>query len=136
MSRRIRWRFFEVVPKREIAQHLEKSVVARGSTHHVEVIVFSGHSQTFLTARGPLIISAPLTRKQVFELHHPSVREEQGRVVPRNQRRAADASMAQVLKIAEKCLSQTSACVVRRVHGAEHNQVPLRRKRGGAPYGV
>ncbi len=52
---------FEVVAKREIAQHLEKGVVPGSTAHVAQIVVFAPGSHAFLTGGGPHIVSLLLT---------------------------------------------------------------------------
>src|SRR6185295_16845490 len=78
----------EVVPKGEVAEHLEEGVVARGVAHLLQVVVLAAGADALLAGDGPLIIAAFQPLKHTLELHHARVREQQRRVVGRHKRRA------------------------------------------------
>ena len=79
--------FFEIIAEREVAEHLEKRVVARRIADVVEVVVLAASAHAFLCggcARvGPLFFA----REDVLELHHAGGREHQRRIVVWNQGR-------------------------------------------------
>ena len=77
----------EVVAEREVAEHLEEGVMARGVADVVEVVVLAAGAHAFLGGRGALIGTLLEAREDVLELHHAGVGEHQGRVVARHQRR-------------------------------------------------
>ena len=62
--------FLEVVAEREIAQHLEEGVMARGVADIVEVVVLAAGAHAFL--RGGRTRIRPLLQagENVLELHH------------------------------------------------------------------
>ena len=78
---------FEIVPKREVAEHLEERVVARGVADVVEVVVLAAGAQAFLRRGRALVGSGLGAGEQVLELDHAGRREHQGRIVARHQRR-------------------------------------------------
>ena len=86
--------FLEIIAEGEIAQHLEKGVVAGGVADIVEVVVLAAGAHAFLRRGGADI--GPLFRagEDVLELHHAGIGEEQGGVVARHQRRGRHDGMA------------------------------------------
>jgi hypothetical protein len=75
----------EVVAEREVAEHLEECVVARGVADIVEVVVLAAGPHAFLRGRRP-IVGAPLhPGEDVLELYHAGVREHQRRIVLRHE---------------------------------------------------
>ena len=76
----------EIVAEREVAQHLEERVVARGVADIVEVVVLAAGAHAFLRRRGPDIGALLDAGEDVLELHHPGVGEHQGRIVARHER--------------------------------------------------
>ena len=97
--------FLEVVPEREVPEHLEERVVAPGGAHVVEVVVLAADPHAFLRRRRPLVVAALAAEEQVFELVHARVGEEQRRVVGRHERRAADDAMALAGEVVEEALA-------------------------------
>ena len=77
----------EVVAEREVAEHLEEGVVARGVADIVEVVVLAAGAHAFLRGRGARIGALLQAGEDVLELHHAGIGEHQGRVVARHQRR-------------------------------------------------
>ena len=76
----------EVVAEAEIAQHLEKRVVARGVADIVQIIVLAPGANTFLAGRGALVVAMLYPGEQVLELNHPGIGEHQCRIIARHQR--------------------------------------------------
>jgi hypothetical protein len=71
----------EVVAEREVAEHLEEGVVARGVAHVVEIVVLAAGAHAFLRRRGGAVGPLLDAGEDVLELHHAGIREHQGRVV-------------------------------------------------------
>ena len=63
--------FLEVVAEREIAQHLEERVMARGVADIVEIVVLAAGAHAFLRGRGAHIGALLQAGENVLELHHP-----------------------------------------------------------------
>ena len=76
----------EVVAEGEVAEHLEKGVMARGIADIVEVVVLAAGADAFLRRGGALVVAVLDPGEQVLELNHAGVREHQRRVVARHQR--------------------------------------------------
>ena len=76
---------FEVIAKTEVAQHLKESVVARGITHILEIVVLAASSHTFLRGDGPLIRALLEPQKRLFELIHARIGKQQRGVIRRHQ---------------------------------------------------
>ncbi len=77
----------EVVAEREIAEHLEEGVVARGIADIVEVVVLAAGAHAFLRRGGAHVRALLQAGEDVLELHHAGIGEHQRRVVARHQRR-------------------------------------------------
>ena len=77
----------EVIPKREIAEHLEERVMACGVANLFEIVVLATCAHHFLRRRcAPLAVRRFLHAEEHFlELHHAGVREQQRRVVTGNE---------------------------------------------------
>ena len=92
----------EIVAEREVAEHLEEGVVARGVADIVEVVVLAAGAHAFL--RGDRALVGPLLQagEDVLELHHAGVGEHQGRVVARHERRRRHDLVAGLGEIVEK----------------------------------
>ena len=76
----------EVVAERPVAEHLEKSVMARGIADLIEVVVLAAGAQAALhvdDARARRLFAA---EERVLERHHARIGEHQGRIAGRNQR--------------------------------------------------
>jgi hypothetical protein len=78
----------EVVAEREVAEHLEERVVARGVADLFQIVVLSARPYTLLHSRGPLRSTrwALLSKEDFLELDHSGIGEHQRRVVTRHYR--------------------------------------------------
>ena len=76
----------EVVAEREVAQHLEEGVVARGVADIVEVIVLAPCTHALLRGGGAAVGPGLGAGEDVLELHHAGIGEHQRRVVARHER--------------------------------------------------
>jgi len=102
---------FEIVAKREVAQHLKEGVVSRRRTDVFQVVVFSGHAHTFLRSDGAKIIPLFKAQKGVLELHHSGVGKEERRVAAGDQGIAGDDGVAVFFKEIKKCLANFGAAL-------------------------
>ncbi len=80
--------FLEIIAEREIAEHLEEGVMARGVADIVEVVVLAAGADAFLRRDRPRIGPLFQAGEDVLELHHAGIGEHQGGVVARHERRA------------------------------------------------
>ena len=71
----------EVVSEREVAEHLEEGVMARGVADVVEVVVLAAGADAFLGRHGTAVGALLDTGKDILELHHAGIGEHQSRVV-------------------------------------------------------
>ena len=92
----------EIVAEREVAEHLEERVVARGVADVVEVVVLAAGAHAFLRGHGALVGALLEAGEDVLELHHAGVGEHQRRVVARHQRRRRHDLVAGLGEIVEK----------------------------------
>jgi len=99
----------EVVPEREVAQHLEERVVPGGPPDVLEVVVLAAGADALLTRGGALVFPLLLAREDTLELHHAGVGEEQRGIVPGDERRRAHTPVAVALEVAEKLFTQAVA---------------------------
>ena len=77
----------EIVAEREIAEHLEEGVMARGVADIVEVVMLAAGAHAFLRGHRALIGALLEAGEDILELHHAGIGEHQGRVVARHERR-------------------------------------------------
>ena len=77
----------EVIAERKITQHLEESMMAGGSTHLFEIVVFPTRPDALLGRTSSLEGAFLHAQENALELDHAGVREQQGRIVLRNQGR-------------------------------------------------
>ena len=102
----------EIIAEREIAEHFEEGVVARGVADIVEVVVLAAGADAFLRAGRGRVRPRFEAGEDVLERHHAGVDEHQRRVVLRHQRRRRHPRVAVLLEIIE----EAAADVVGRGH--------------------
>ena len=88
----------EVVAERPGAEHLKEGVVAWGSADLFKVVVLPGNAQAALVVDGATIRAGLSTTEELFELHHPRVREEEGGVASGDERGARHLGVSTRLK--------------------------------------
>jgi hypothetical protein len=77
----------EVVAEGEVPEHLEEGVVAVGVPHLLEVVVLAAGAHALLRRGGAAVVAVLEAEEGALELHHPRVREEEGGIVGRDERR-------------------------------------------------
>ena len=77
----------EVVAETEVAQHLEEGVMPRRVTHVLQIVVLAPGADTALGTGGTGVIPGLTAQKDILELVHPRVGEQQRGVVMGHQRR-------------------------------------------------
>ena len=92
----------EVVPEGEVPEHLEEGVVASGLADLVEIVVLASGTDTLLGRRRTSIVAPLCAEKDILELVHPCVDEEQGWIVGRQERRRLDDLVPLSRKIVEE----------------------------------
>ena len=92
----------EVVAEREVPQHLEERLVARGAADVLQVVVLAPGAHALLRAGGAREGRLGLAGEEVLELVHPGVGEQQRRIIVRDQRRAGRLSMAALGEVVEE----------------------------------
>ena len=70
--------------------------------HVFEVVVLSSGPDALLGGHRPVVVPKLLAQKDPFELVHSGIGEEQGRVLPGDQRRTGNDLVAPLGKIIEK----------------------------------
>ena len=76
----------EVVAEREVAEHLEKGVVACGVADVVEIVMLAAGADALLRRHGGRVGTRLEAGEDVLERHHAGVDEHQRRIVLRHQR--------------------------------------------------
>ena len=71
----------EIIPEREIAQHLKECMVSGCVSHVLQVIVFAAGPDTFLGRGGPDIAAFFFTEEGPLELNHTGIGKQQGRII-------------------------------------------------------
>lgn len=85
LPRMINRLLLEVIPKREVPQHLKECMVPTGVADILQVVVLASCADAKLTASRPRIgWCRDFTREDIFELNHACIGEKQGRII-RNQ---------------------------------------------------
>ena len=72
---------FEIVAKAEIAQHLEKSMVAGRVTNVFQIVMLAACPHATLTGGGAAKTQLFAPQKHILKLHHPGIGKQQGRVI-------------------------------------------------------
>ena len=88
----------EVIAEREVAEHLEEGVMARGVADVLEVVVLAARAQAPLCGRRALVGPGFPAEKHVLELHHAGIGEEQRGIVRRHERARGDGRVALLLE--------------------------------------
>ena len=114
----------EVVAEGKVPEHLEEGVVARGPPHFLEVVVLAADAEAFLGgdgARGARALR--LSREDALELHHPGVREHEGRVIRGDERAAGPMLVPLPLEVGDETPPEfvrlhrvSSACQLTSIH--------------------
>ena len=94
--------FLEVVAEREVAQHLEERVVPERRPDVVEVVVLPADPHHLLRRRGARVVALLAPEKQILELVHAGVGEEQRRVVAGDERGAGHHAVAVLLEVLQE----------------------------------
>ena len=68
----------------------------------LEIVVFAAGAHTFLRGRGAAVVTALEAEKNIFELVHPRIGKQQGRVVRRHQRGGVNTTVPLRLKKAQE----------------------------------
>ncbi len=95
----------EVVTEREVAQHLEEGVVARGVADVVQVVVLAAGADALLRGRGAAVGALVETQEHVLELVHARVGEQQRGVVARHHRAGRHDGVALGLEVLQEGLA-------------------------------
>ena len=76
----------EIVAETEISEHLEEGMVTSGVSDLIKVIMFSAGTNALLRRNRPRIAALLSTEKNILELNHARIGEQQSRIIGRNQR--------------------------------------------------
>ena len=80
----------EIIAEREVAEHFEERVMARGIADIVEVVVLAAGAHALLRRRRPHVGALLDPGEHVLELDHPGVGEHERRIVARHERARRD----------------------------------------------
>src|SRR5262249_3328577 len=117
-----------VVAERPVAQHLEEGVMIGVAADLLEVVVLAADAQHLLAVGRARVRPRLGTQKDLLELHHAGVGEEQAGVVRRHERRARDDGVTALAEVVEKALPNLVAGHYRVSNGS----VPGRQPEGGS----
>src|SRR5690606_34908521 len=92
----------KIVAEGEIAEHLEKGVMARSIADIVEIVVLAAGANALLSAGRAHIRSLLHPSEPVLERHHTGAGEHQGRIVARHKRAGGHDLMAVGRKIVKE----------------------------------
>src|SRR2546421_11356250 len=99
----------EVIAEREVAEHLEKRMVACGMAHLLEIVMLAAGTHTFLRSRSAASESWLLQAQKCFlELDHSRVGEQQRRIITRHERGAWPNGVTRASEIVEETKSDLS----------------------------
>ena len=99
----------EIIAEAEITQHFKEGVMTRGITDVLKIIMLAARAHAALRSGGALVISLLMTKKEVLELHHASVRKEQRRIIARHQRTGGNDGVTLAFVIVEELLADFAA---------------------------
>ena len=118
----------EVIAKAEVAQHLEKGVVTGGVADVLQVIVLAAGPHAALGAGGAVVGALVPAEKDVLELDHAGVGEQQGRVVGRHQGTAGHHLVTVGGKVIEETGSQLGTALhdMKLIGCSTHSRSPRR----------
>ncbi len=117
----------EIVAEREIAEHLEKGVMPGGVADIFEVVVLAAGAHAFLRGGGAPIGPLLDAGKDVLELHHAGIGEQQGRIVARHQR----ARRHDFMPVRREIIEKRAADVVGGLHSPNYEASVKSCKRRG-----
>jgi hypothetical protein len=99
----------EVIAKAEVAQHLEESMVARGITDVLQIVVFAAGTHAFLRRGRTGIGTLVEAEEHILELIHARVGEQQRRIFVRHQRTGRYDGMSLGCEIIKEFLADFTA---------------------------
>src|SRR5437762_8791600 len=93
----------EVIAEREVAEHLEKRMVACSMAHLLEIVMLAAGTHTFLRSRSAASESWLLQAQKYFlELDHSRVGEQQRRIITGHERGAWPNGVTRASEIVEE----------------------------------
>src|SRR5439155_24787628 len=92
----------EVISKRKVPEHLEKSLMPRGLSYFVEVVMLAAGAQALLRRSRAHILTLLGPEEDVLELIHASVGEQQSGIVGRQKWTGAHTRMPVALEVLQK----------------------------------
>jgi len=93
---------FEIIAEGKVAEHLEKGVMTGGLADIFQVVVFAPGANAFLRRGGAHVVPFFTSEKNILELVHARIYEQQGRIVVRDQRRGGYHLVAALLEELQK----------------------------------
>ena len=92
----------KVIAERKVPEHLEKCEMACGTADVLQIVMLAAGADALLRAGGSLVRTLFPAEKDILELIHAGVREQQRRVVTGDERRARHDTMAVALEKAQE----------------------------------
>ena len=109
----------EVVPEREVPEHLEEGVVARGAPDLFQIVVLSAGPEALLGGDRGAVRRRLFAQKHALELDHARVGEQQAGIVPGNQGRTRYYAVSALFEEAQKALADFSSFHLQRAGGGK-----------------
>ena len=131
--------FLEIITEGKVAEHFEKGVMARRATHVFQVVVLAAHAQAFLGRDRPGVVPLFLAKKDLLELDHARIGEQESRVILGHQGGTGLHTVAIGLKIFQKTFANFASTdhVVYLVRplpkGCPNYYLGMELREGGAP---
>ena len=95
----------KIISERPVSEHFEHRVVVSIHPHFLQVVVFSGYAQTFLSIGSAWIFSRRMPKEYILELVHSGIGKHQRRVILENYRSRSFHMVTSLLKKIEEKLS-------------------------------
>ncbi len=108
--------FLEIIAKGKIAEHLEERVMPGGFADFVEVVVLAAGAYALLRRSGAHVLALLRAQEDVLKLIHSRVREQQCRIVGRQERRRTHRRVPVLLKVPQKSFANFVTSHIIRVY--------------------
>ena len=101
--------FLEIVAKAEVAEHFEKGVMPGRVADILEIIVLATGAHAALRRDSTVVGALFASGEDILELDHARVREQEGRIISRDERARFDHAVPALLEKVEESLSDFGA---------------------------
>ena len=112
----------EVIAERPISEHFEEGAVSRGVTDILQVVMLASGAQAALHVGRAHVAALVGPKKDLLELHHPAVGEEQRGIIGRHQRRRRNDRMSLRGEVFEEMAADVGGFHGRRRFGETDSQ--------------